>query len=93
MSIDLRPARASDIPALQAVIERSARALSVGFYSPAQIEAAIRYVFGVDSVLIVDGTYFAALDGEIIVGCGGWSRRRGSHGVLTFRAAHCPAST
>ena len=80
MTILLRPARTADIPALQAVIQRSARALSAGFYSPAQIEAAIRYVFGVDSALIADGTYLAALDDEIIVACGGWSRRRTLYG-------------
>ena len=47
-----------------------------------QIEAAVSEVFGVDTTLIDDGTYFAA---EIpaegtrhanLVGCGGWSRRK-----------------
>ena len=80
MTIELRPARSVDTPALQHLIERSARALSVGYYTPAQTEAAIRYVFGVDSVLIADGTYFAATEGEAIVGCGGWSRRRTLYG-------------
>jgi GNAT superfamily N-acetyltransferase len=79
-SFTLRTARAGDVPALRALIERSARALSVGFYSPAQIESAIRHVFGVDTNLVADGTYFVVSQGAAIVGCGGWSRRRRLYG-------------
>jgi len=80
LEVSLRPARLTDVPALNALIERSARALSVGFYSREQTEAAIRYVFGVDSNLVADGTYFAAEVGTTLVGCGGWSRRRTLYG-------------
>jgi GNAT superfamily N-acetyltransferase len=80
MTITLRMAQPTDVPILNGLIERSARALSVGFYSPAQIEAAIRYVFGVDSALVADGTYFVAVEDDVIVGCGGWSRRRTLYG-------------
>ena len=80
MPFILRPARPADVPALQALIERSARGLSAGFYTPAEAESAIRYVFGVDSNLIADGSYFAVRDGPTIVGCGGWSRRRTLYG-------------
>lgn len=45
-----------------------------------QIESAIRHVFGVDSRLIGDRTYFAAMAGAAMVGCGGWSRRRTLYG-------------
>jgi GNAT superfamily N-acetyltransferase len=80
MKITLRPASEADVPVLNALIRRSARALSTGYYSTAQIEAAIRHVFGVDSRLIADGTYLVALaDGEV-AGCGGWSRRRTLYG-------------
>lgn len=80
MNITLRPALESDVPRLTRLIERSARALSAGYYSEAQIDAAVRYVFGVDSRLIADGTYLVAMvDGEI-AGCGGWSRRRTLYG-------------
>ena len=73
----LRLARRDDIPALQALIARSGRALSVGFYTPAQTQAIVRDVFGVDTLLIEDGTYFAIEDGDgAIVACGGWSARR-----------------
>lgn len=77
----LRPARAAEIPALNALIQESARALSQGFYSPAEIESAARHVFGVDSALIEDGTYFVAeLEGGELAACGGWSRRRALYG-------------
>ena len=69
-----------DIPDLQRLIEQSARSLSVGYYTPAQIDAVVRYVFGVDSTLIDDGTYFVVRDGDEIVACGGWSRRRTLYG-------------
>jgi hypothetical protein len=34
----------------------------------------IRHAIGVDSQLIADGTYFVAVDGVRIAGCGGWGR-------------------
>lgn len=80
MTLGLRPARPADIPELQRLIERSARALSAGYYTPAQTEAAIRHVFGVDSSLVADGTYLAVVDEGTIVACGGWSRRRTLYG-------------
>ena len=73
---ELRLARESDVPALEELIAQSARALSEGFYSQDQTEAAIRYVFGVDSQLIADRTYFVIEDDGRLVACGGWSRRR-----------------
>ena len=76
----LRPATPDDLPALQALIPLSARALSRGHYTETQAESAIRYVFGVDMQLIADGTYFVAEAEGRIVGCGGWSRRRTLYG-------------
>ena len=80
MPYTLRPATPDDVATLAPLIARSARALSVGYYSTAQTDSAVRYVFGVDSRLIADGTYFVVLDGTAIVGCGGWSRRRTLYG-------------
>lgn len=76
----VRLAVAAEIPALTDLIVSSARALSRGYYTEAETEAAIRYVFGVDSTLIADGSYFSAeCDGQL-AGCGGWSRRRSMYG-------------
>lgn len=80
MPFAIRPARSDEIPFLNELIERSARALSVGFYTPEQIEGAIRYVFGVDSNLVHDQTYFVVEEEGAIVACGGWSRRRTLYG-------------
>jgi GNAT superfamily N-acetyltransferase len=73
---DLRLARHADIPELQALIAVSGRTLSEGFYTPAQADAITRHVFGVDTQLIDDQTYFVVDDGQRIVACGGWSMRR-----------------
>lgn len=65
-----------DVPILKELIPKSARGLSQDYYTPAQIESAIKYIFGVDTQLIADGTYYTAeADGQI-VGCGGWSKRK-----------------
>ena len=74
--MELRAAERSDIPALASLIDLSGRALSVGHYSPEQADAITRHVFGVDTQLIDDGTYFVIEHEGRIVACGGWSRRR-----------------
>jgi GNAT superfamily N-acetyltransferase len=71
----LRKATPGDIPALNELIARSARALSREDYRPEQIEGALRGAFGVDSQLLSDETYFVVEDAGRIVGCGGWSFR------------------
>jgi hypothetical protein len=76
MTFEVRLATTQDIPALNALIPLSARALSAGSYTPAQIESAITHIFGVDSQLIADGTYFVVTADEHVVGCGGWSMRK-----------------
>jgi GNAT superfamily N-acetyltransferase len=76
----LRVATFDDIPALRTLIDLSARTLSVGFYSPAQIEAAVAHVFGVDTQLIIDGTYFVIESPEGLAAAGGWSARRTLYG-------------
>jgi GNAT superfamily N-acetyltransferase len=69
-----------DVPALEELIPLSVRALQSGHYSPAQMEAALGTVFGVDRQLIADGTYFVVEDAGRIIGCGGWSRRKAVFG-------------
>lgn len=76
----VRVALESDVDRLQSLIRSSARILSRGFYSDAETESAIRFVFGVDSALVRDGTYFLVERFGNLVGCGGWSRRRTLYG-------------
>lgn len=76
----IRLATFADVPELQELIALSVRGLSGGYYTPAQIESAIRYIFGIDSQLIVDGTYYVFEKEQVIVGCGGWSKRRTLYG-------------
>jgi GNAT superfamily N-acetyltransferase len=81
------------------LIEASVRGLQARDYSPAQLEGALRTVYGVDTQLIADGTYFAAeetesaggefsgkkaSDAALLVGCGGWSRRKTLYGGDQF---------
>ena len=80
MSYVVRVATEQDIPSLTRLIPASVRALSAGYYTERQIESALGYVFGVDSQLIADGTYYVAVAGEEIVGCGGWSKRETLYG-------------
>ena len=82
MSFRLRKAVFDDIPRLREVIEASVRGLQSTDYTPAQIESALKSVYGVDTQLIADGTYFAVeteANGEIIA-CGGWSKRKTLYG-------------
>lgn len=72
----IRPARFTEVPALEQLVVASARALGVGFYTEAETEAAIAHVFGVDSELVADGSYLVAEIDDAVAGCGGWSRRR-----------------
>ena len=74
--IRIRTATPEDVPALQRLIEESVRALSSNDYSKDQIEAALGTAWGVDTQLILDGTFFLVETAGHIVGCGGWSKRR-----------------
>ncbi|MDT5271863.1 MAG: hypothetical protein QOH49_4049 [Acidobacteriota bacterium] len=76
MEYRIRRATLEDRAALERLIAESARGLSRGDYSEEQIETAIATVFGVDTDLIHDGTYYVAEAGDEPIGCGGWSKRK-----------------
>lgn len=76
----MRLATRRDINVLRHLISESVRVLSVSYYNQRQIESALRHIFGVDTQLIIDGTYYVAQQGEQIVACGGWSKRRSLYG-------------
>ncbi len=83
-SFFIRKATPADVPALGQLIDASVRGLQAEDYTPTQIESALATVFGVDSQLIADGTYFIAEakrhDGTTLAGCGGWSKRKTLYG-------------
>jgi hypothetical protein len=79
MPFRIRIATTEDIPQLHELIELSIRQLSTNFYTPAQIDGSVGYIFGPDTQLIADSTYFVATPADnpnLIVGCGGWSFRK-----------------
>jgi GNAT superfamily N-acetyltransferase len=89
--IHIRNATSADIPRLREVIQASVRGLQAADYSPAQIEGALKSVYGVDSQLIADGTYLVAEVSDSqnkseIVTCGGWSKRRTLYGGDQYAA-------
>jgi GNAT superfamily N-acetyltransferase len=80
-SLHLRVAVPADARAIEILIDQSVRELQKHDYTALQIEGALGTVFGVDSQLIADGTYFVleamSDDGNAtIAGCGGWSKRK-----------------
>jgi GNAT superfamily N-acetyltransferase len=87
----LRAARLDDLPDIEALIARSARELSDGYYSSAQVSGLLRHVFGADTQLIRDGTYFVAeVDAGALVAAGGWSRRRTLYGGDRMKGGEDP---
>jgi GNAT superfamily N-acetyltransferase len=89
MEFTLRRAVLADVPALAALIDVSVRELQAHDYTPAQIEESLKSVYGVDTQLIADGTYFVVettAGDPLVVGCGGWSRRKTLYGGDQFRA-------
>jgi GNAT superfamily N-acetyltransferase len=91
-ALAIRCAVSADVPILRELINASVRRLQSSDYSPAQIDAALRTVFGVDSQLIDDGTYLVVQtvpsysnDHPAIVACGGWSKRKTLYGGDRWR--------
>jgi GNAT superfamily N-acetyltransferase len=89
VEVRIRQAAADDVPVLRALIDASVRGLQARDYTPVQIESALATVYGVDTQLIADGTYFVAevlpAAAELVIaGCGGWSKRKTLYG-----ADHC----
>lgn len=81
-----RLATQSDIPALSQMIEQSLRGLSTKDYTQAELDGSIGFLFGPDSLLISDSTYFIlhpVSSPSTISACGGWSFRRTLYGADT----------
>jgi GNAT superfamily N-acetyltransferase len=92
MTLTARPAVTADLPLLRPLVDAAIGELQRGFLTEAQI-AASRAVMGVDTQLVLDGTYLVVEDvaegptegtpdgGGRLVGCGGWSRRATLYGA------------
>jgi len=76
--LTIRAAVPKDVEPLRELIRESVVGLGGRDYSAEQIASALTHLFGVDTRLIDDGTYFVVEErGRAApVACGGWSRRR-----------------
>src|SRR5580704_13766852 len=84
MNLQLRIAIPADVPELTSLIAASVRILQAEDYTASQRESALVSVFGIDTQLIADATYFVAEVDGTMVACGGWSKRK-----TLFGADHC----
>lgn len=79
-----------DVPVLEQLIIDSVRGLNAGRYTPAEMDAALGGVFGVDTQLIADGTYYV-MDGPAgPMAAGGWSGRRTLYGADKMKGVEDP---
>ncbi len=90
MTISIRTAAPGDVAALTQLIGLSVRNLSAGYYTARQVESALLYVFGIDSQLIRDHTYFVAETEGALAGWGEWSKRNTLYGGDQTKAAEDP---
>lgn len=95
MDFSVRKATLADVPALRILIAESTRKLHTSHYTPIQIEAALKYLYGVDTAIIIDGHYFVideppsetstplSQPSDVepkLIACGGWSNRKTLYG-------------
>lgn len=82
MTLSFRHATHADIPAIETLMALSMDKFLPEVLSPAQAKKS-HASMGLDIQLIDDRTYYLVFEHEVLVGCGGWSRRRtlfgGSH--------------
>jgi GNAT superfamily N-acetyltransferase len=68
--LTLRLATRDDMPEMSALMSAAIGQLMPAFLTPEQVQGSHETM----------GTYFAVVDGDMIVGCGGWSRRTTLYG-------------
>jgi N-acetylglutamate synthase-like GNAT family acetyltransferase len=85
MNFTIRKATLNDQAEIEKLIAESVRGLSREDYDERQIELSINTVFGVDTELINDETYFVVeSEDKQIIGCGGWSKRKTLYGASLY---------
>jgi len=72
--LNLRLATNSDVEAIKSLMNIAILELQKGYLTDAQIQASFTSM-GLDTQLIEDKTYFCVEEDDVLVGCGGWSRR------------------
>jgi len=75
----IKLARECDINAIKSLMHISISELQKGYLADSQIKASFAGM-GLDTQLIEDETYFCVWDENLLVGCGGWSRRATLYG-------------
>jgi GNAT superfamily N-acetyltransferase len=73
-ALTIRLATAQDIPAIRTLMDAAISQLLAPFLSPEAVTASFE-LMGLDTQLIVDGTYYVVEADGRLAGCGGWSRR------------------
>lgn len=77
--LSIRNATLGDVSTISELMELAIRELQKGYLTSEQIDASF-VAMGLDTQLIDDGTYFCVMEKEVLVGCGGWSRRATLYG-------------
>lgn len=88
--MNIRVATIADVPVLEQLITDSVRGLNAGRYTQAEMDAALAGVFGVDTQLIADGTYYVMDGSSGPAAAGGWSGRRTLFGGDKMKGAEDP---
>jgi hypothetical protein len=71
-TVSIRLSDKRDVGEQRRLIEASVLGLQAGDYSPAQLKRALQAVYGVDTQLIADGSYFVAeVEGDRAIGSSG----------------------
>ncbi len=95
MGFAVKIATQDDTSAIMSLMACSMAVLLKDVLNPAQVERS-NATMGLDTQLLDDGTYFLIYDGPMLVGCGGWSRRRtlfgGDHTIGRDNALADPRS-
>jgi len=75
MALEIQTATMADCPSITRLIAESARGLGKPDYTDDVIDAALQGIWGLDTQLVTDGTYFLVYVNNELAACGGWSFR------------------